>query len=278
MTIASGIMACRRGHFLAGLLIATCPFLAFYDFRLLSESLYIDLVLWAWLARMPVASGVLLGFAILTRDTLLLLPAAALLALRTRNSAITAAVAYACVLPWVATSGPTGQSRAGLNLWVGTWERNGDWYANGLSRPDFPPYAFRSPEEERLIRSTWPNVPLSAAVDRIKGNPAGSAEAWAARYWRLWIGTRSDQIAFRVHGIGWTLAKSALWGLNLLTLLFGLWGLRAAKWAIPVLYVAAIYLPFHNVETRYSLLAVPFLLYLGARRLAVRHQLISPAA
>lgn len=270
MTIGSGVAIGRR-NFLAGLLIAGCPFLALFDFRLLSESLYINLLIWAWLAPLPIASGVLLGLAILTRDTLLLLPLLAVAILRTRYAAVTALVAYACVLPWYVTG--SSQSRFGLNLWAGTWERNGDWYLRDLyNAPEFPPYAFRSPGEERLIRSTWPNddVLKRVAFDRIKSDTVGTAKVWASRYWRLWVGTRSDNIAFRAErfSLTWKALKSAFWGLNLLTLLFGLWGLlKPDKFAIPVLYAALVYIPFHNTETRYSLFAIPFLLWLGCRRL-----------
>jgi uncharacterized membrane protein len=34
--------------------------------------------------------------------------------------------------------------------------------------------------------------------------------------------------------------------------------------AIPVAYTALVYIPFHNVETRYSLMALPFLYLFSA--------------
>jgi hypothetical protein len=268
MTIASGLLAFSRGHFCAGLLIASCPFLALMDFRLLSESLYINLLFYAWFARGRILPGVLLGLAILTRDTLLLLPIFALLILRTKAAMRMTVIAYVISLPWFITH---DSGRMGLNLWAGTWARNGDWYLHGLKNPEFPSYAFQSPSEENLIRSTWPDdrVLMRVAILRIRDDPLAVAETWATRYWRLWLGTRSDQIAFRLppQSLGWTVEKSAFWLINLLTLMFGLWGMRKPdRSAIPILYVALIYIPFHNVETRYSLMAFPFLLWLGSRR------------
>lgn len=275
LTIGSGVAATLRGRFLCGLLIASCPFLALFDFRLLSESLYINLAFLAWLAPIPIVSGLLLGAAILTRNTLLLLPLFALVALRTRQSAIVAVVAYLVVAPWLFLAGSAGGGM-GLNLWIGTWERNGDWYLNGLEHPDFPPYAFASAAEERTVRSHWLDDPTlrRVAVDRIEHHPMAVAMTWVERYPRLWIGTRSDIIPFRLArgSLAWTLIKAAFFSLNAALLAFGLWGaLKPDRFLVPVIYVALFYVPFHNVETRYSLIALPFLMCLGARRLAGLH-------
>ena len=68
--------------------------------------------------------------------------------------------------------------------------------------------------------------------------------------------------------------KSALWGLNALLLLLAAIGLalnrRRERWlfAVPIPYLAGIYLPFHSVETRYSVAAVPFLLLFAIDGLA----------
>jgi hypothetical protein len=261
LTIFSGVAAYLVFRNLSGLLIATCPFLALFDFRLLSESLYINLLWLGWLLlcrKKGVGSGVLIGLSILTRDTLLLLPLFALI-LRSRKAAYMAAVAYLIALPWFLIVPSHG--RMGLNLWVGTWERNGDWYLSGVNKPRFPAYAFRSPAEERAVRMNWnaDEALKNIAVQRIKADPIGTVATWALRYPRLWIGTRSDNIAFRFRGPLWVAFKVAFWGLNLLIIGLGLWGLPRTL-APPVLYAALIYIPFHNVETRYSLFAFPFLL------------------
>jgi hypothetical protein len=275
MTIASGLAAYLfLRSFWAGLIIAACPFFALFDFRLLSESLYVNLLWWGWIAlyrERSIGAGLLVGLSILTRDTLLLLPLFAFVMLRTRRSAIMAAVAYLTILPWIAYNGSISQGRMGLNLWIGTWERNGDWYLDGLSNPDFPPYAFTSPAEERAVKAAWGHDDATLkhlAIRRIIEHPGATAKAWAIRYPRLWLGTRADQIAFRLErwSLAWIVAKSTFFGLNLLLLglgVFGLWK-RRGPFAIPVFYIALIYVPFHNCETRYSLPALPFLCFFTA--------------
>jgi hypothetical protein len=265
LTIFSGVAAYKvlggKTGFWTGLLIAACPFFAFYDFRLLSESLYVNLIWWAWLAlhrKHSLSAGFLMGLAILTRDTLFLLPLFALLLMRSRVAIKMCLAAYLLALPWAFYA----EGRVGLNLWIGTWERTPAWFQNGLDKPQFP--IALTPQEKAAY---WKDDPalLRAAIVRMKTHPFQTAENWVARYPRLWIGTRSDQIAWRFGGPAWVALKVALFGLNLLLLLLGFWGLRASKeFAIPVVYTALIYIPFHNTETRYSLAALTFLIYAGA--------------
>jgi hypothetical protein len=221
--------------------------------------------------------GILLGLTILTRDMMLFLPAfavifALLFRLRHRDLAIAAATAYIVVLPWVLTTGSLSEGRLGMNLWVGTWERNGDWLLpGGVANPHFPSYAFRTLAEEKAVRSAWASKDdkalLRIALDQIQDDPAGTAMNWAIRYPRLWIGTRSDQVQFRLerHSPLWIAIKSALYGLNLILLAAGLAGAWAARrtklilFLIPPLYIGLVYVPFHNVEPRYSLAPIPFL-------------------
>jgi hypothetical protein len=278
LTIGSGLAAFatfkgRIGYW-TGLLIAGCPFFALFDFRLLAESLYINLAWLSWLLlyrNKALGSGLLLGLSILARDTLFLLPLFGLLFIHTKRMAWVALIAYVLALPWTFY----GQGRMGLNLWIGTWERTPAWYARGLEHPDFPPYAFHTPAEEQLVRSHWLDdaVLKKAAIERMKEDPAGTLKAWAIRYPRLWIGTRSDQIPFRWTGAFRTITKLGFFGLNLLLLGFGLWGAWKPEriFLAPVLYTALIYIPFHSAETRYSLVALPFLIFLGVHRLHHRH-------
>lgn len=281
LTIFSGVATYlvfrNRGGFVAGLCIAACPFLAIFDLRLLSESLYGNLVWLAWLAlyrKMHVTAGLLLGLSILCRDTLLLLPLFAALFgffLHQRRTWVMALVAYLLVAPWIAVTGHLSEGRLGQNLWAGTWERNADWYSAGLQHPQFPAYAFRSPQEERFVRSHWNDDKglQRMAIDHMKSDPLGTVRAWVVRYPRLWIGTRSDEISFRfAKGTAiWYILKLLFVALDLSIIAFGLWGFRFNLFAVPVLYAAAIYIPFHGSETRYTLFALPFLILFGSLRL-----------
>ena len=88
---------------------------------------------------------------------------------------------------------------------------------------------------------------------------------WLVRYWRLWLGTRMDLIGFRlsVSTWQWIACKAAFWTLNLAVTSLGLLALvkrRAWTMAVPVLYTALFYIPFHDIETRFTLPVLPFLL------------------
>jgi uncharacterized membrane protein len=141
----------------------------------------------------------------------------------------------------------------------------------GLDHARFPPEAFRNEQEKRELLAAWKRQddrPFQrVAIDRITKAPAATVGTWAKRYYRLWLGTRTDQVRLRPApgSAAWTVLKLAFYTLNAVTLLLGFAGLLMALWtkwsffAIPVLYTAAVYIPFHNVETRYSLMALPFL-------------------
>jgi hypothetical protein len=185
------------------------------------------------------------------------------LALKDRRYLIPSALATALILV-----APHGSGRFGLNLWIGTWERNGDWYLAGLSEPDFPSYAFQLPSERETVERAWLKEDATftrLALSRMETHPLSTAKAWIERYPRLWIGTRTDALPMRLprHSFAWWMAKSAFLMLNMLTLALGFWGLSKERglFAIPVLYIALIYVPFHNCEARYSLPALPFLYY-----------------
>lgn len=243
---------------------------------------------WLFLAtdkRRPLIAGLLIGVAALLRETALILP---LLAIPiavwfdrriAKQLLITFVAAYMFTVPWQIRNAslPGGtyalsDGRLGFNLWIGTWERNGDWYLAGLDAANYPENAFRSSEERtRLMAAYWAgnDRPFrDVALDRWQTDPRGTAAAWVTRYPRLWMGTRTDQIEFRAArgSTFWTALKSGLWVLNSLMLFAGFVGFLLAAsrrssqlvFALPIASLAALYLPFHNVETRYSLPALPF--------------------
>lgn len=261
-----------------GLLIATSPFLALFDFLIRSETLYVELL---WLGFLLLYlkrfwwSALLIGLAILARDTLILLPLA-LIPLTFRDRRYLVPILAASLIGATPTLLTATPGRFGLNLWIGTWERNGDWYRNALARPQFPPYAFRLPNERNAVESAWntDDVALARlAVRRIKAHPFQTLATWAVRYPRMWIGTRTDAAPMRLprHSPAWWTVKLGFLALNLVTLGFGFYGMarRPELLAIPIVYIALVYLPFHNCETRYSLAALPFL-YFAALKPIVR--------
>jgi len=258
----------RRHGLLAAILIVTSPFLALYDVTILSESFCASMVWLAWLLlqRQPLVSAGLLAWAVLSRETLALLPLCAFPFVARRYWPAFAAAAL------FATPVLMESPRGGLTLWVGTWERNPSWFdRTGLAHPQFPTYAFTSEQERAAVMRTWPNVPTSIALQRIASRPLATARTWLIRYPQLWLGTRSEGFFFRAERGSplWLTIKIGLYGLNLGMLALGLWGLwRNPRFAVPVLYVALIQIPFH-AEARYTHLAIPFLLYGVAGQLSL---------
>lgn len=204
----------------------------------------------------------------------------------TKAVAVATLAASALLLPWAARNAslPGGRwslsdGRSGMALWVGTWERNGDWARRGIPSPDFPPYAFRDAAEERVATAAWlrrdDRLLRDLALDRLRDQPVDVIRTWAMRYPQLWLGTRFELMDLRAPAgsIGWTLIKGGLYAINAFGLLLAIIGMALAVrarsagialLAIPPLYIAAIILPFHNIETRYSMPAVPFLYVFAA--------------
>ena len=166
----------------------------------------------------------------------------------------------------------------GINLWVGTWERDPHWIDSGFDHADWPPDAFRSKgEEQRLklaLRDRQDRTFLNVAIDRMVTDPLSVVSSWVVRYPYLWLGTRTEQIQLRPERgtIVWTTEKAAFYLLNIATLIAGFAGMVMAirndrRWiiaAMPIAYIAILYIPFHNTEPRYSLPAIPFLLAFAA--------------
>ena len=249
----------------------------------------------------------LLGLAILTRDTLLLLPLfvigfGLIDRSKLKHSLIVALVACLVVLPWPARNAllPDGQftlseGRFGLNLWIGTWERNGDWARRGVKKADFPNYAFQNDRAEiaEALQTDNDEVFKRAAFKRIANDPWFVVSSWVARYPGLWLGSRVDWVRLRIDwdSLLWGILNAGLKCLNALTLLAGLAGMvlairrrsELAYLSIPVIYTALIHIPFHNAEPRYSLPALAFLYVFAAyllnnflRHSAIRSERTSP--
>lgn len=284
MTVAVGWLVATRINLVAALLYVTSPFLILFEWRLLTESVAINLMVVAFvLAALPrrridpFVAGAAMAAAILVRDTLLFLP---LLFLLQRRAWPAIATCYLLLAPiQISRASPfLSEGRMGLNLWIGTWEREPSWIDNGFAAARYPPDAFRSPAEESIVRramATHDDATLRRiAIERLRADPSRIAN-WFARQRFMWLGTRSEQNKLRPErgSLPWTATKSALWLLNTLTLLAGLAAIVATRrfiLLVPLAYLAAVYLPFHSTEPRYSLFALPFLyaaigLYLTSR-------------
>ncbi len=289
LTTAFALITLRlTGSLTKAMLIAACPFFVAFDYSVLAECLLIFLLGTGWLlldAKRPLLAGLCIGCAILTRDTVLLLPLFALpigwFMGRGRQFGLMAAAAYAVVLPWCLHNKvefghfAVSEGRMGYNLWVGTWERDGTWSLAGYDpkSANYPANAFRSPAERADVQRSWDthddSIVKRVAMARMREEPGQTLMTWALRYPRLWLGTRMDLLPLRAErgSLLYAALKSMFWGLNFIMLALGLAAMVARRnWvlAIPVAYTALMYVPFHNIETRFTLPVVPFLLFAAA--------------
>lgn len=236
--------------------------------------------------RAAAACGLLLGLAALAKDVYLplvvLLPALTVLLERrrlgfeVRHAVLAVLVATAVIAPWTARNvligKPTVVSKGlmGENLFIGTWEVDGRWASAG-SHHDFPPEAFESPAEEERVRALVADpvgndaALRDIAVARIRARPLQVVGVWLRRMPHLWIGSRTEAFSFRPAALergraGWWALKIIAWSANLAVLAGGLLGaaltIRRREvlrlLVVPVGWTAAVYLPFHSTENRYS--------------------------
>ena len=295
------------------------PFGGIYASRLLSEtfassaiSIAVGTLLMAKPGRSAVLAGCALGVAALTRDVylplLVLLPlAAAALSRGTENPfrwghvLLSIALSAAVVAPWTLRNALAGKPAVvskglmGVNLWIGTWERNPKWMHG---EHDYPAEAYDSPQQARQVAELRRDPAdgdatfRKMAIERMKSQPGRTLAVWLLRAPYLWIGSRAELFEFRPDFLArgrpaWTLVKSAAWGLNLLVLAFSILGAAFVVKArhplslllVPVLFTALVYLPFHSTENRYSepvFALVVVLAILGAS--AARHWVRSLAS
>lgn len=272
LTIAVGWLVAVRFNSAAALLYVTSPFLILFEWRLLTESLAINLMVVSFLLAAfprsrfdPWVAGIVMAIAILVRDTLLFLP---LLFLLDRRAWPAIAACYVILAPvQISRASPfLSEGRMGLNLWIGTWETEPSWIDRGFAHATYPADAFRSPAERNTVLeaiATRDDPTLRRiAIDRLRERPSAIAN-WFARQRYMWLGTRTElhQLRPARHTLPWKATKAAFWLLNLVTLIAGITALAITRrWVLiaPIAYIAAIYLPFHSTEPRYSLFALPF--------------------
>ena len=282
--------------------IATIPALALLNQRALAETLVSALLFFTFISLYsPVLSiwrcavgGVLLGLTALTREIYLLVPLVILGSwlftyaetklksdrLLFLKQIISFALGFVLVLsPWYARNVMLGHGAViskgtlGINLWVGTWERNPDWTTKGtFIYNNVPDYAFSKNLKRESLKnyladdSYMKNVAFANLAQR----PFYVIHNYISRYRFMWLGTRSELNSLTKFGknIFFPL-KASLWILNIVFLIFSIAGLFMTKnlfgsvKRIPfygiILYSSFIYIPFHNTETRYSAPLIPLL-------------------
>jgi hypothetical protein len=287
--LGTAIFTRYRLGFWQGLTIAGCPFFPFFEWTLLSEIWTLTLLWVGWLlpfyprrrfdlcfGRFDLCFGAAVtGLAVLSRDTLLLLPLAAFACLHWKRAAQFVAIAYLPIALWL-IQGPSTEGRFGYAVWIGTWERDPKWMVGSF---EWPPYAFETPQQKPILKRALSagndQAFIEAAAKRYRDDPLFAFGSWIHRYRYLWIGTRTEltNLTLERGSVAWLAFKALMFGLNGLMLGLGLAGafMRPDRRLIlPIAYVALIYLPLHNTEMRYSLLALSFLLALGIKLISAR--------
>jgi len=281
--------------FMSALLIAISPFDVLMNGRVLSENLVTPLLVLGTLCFVNsnhskvrfFVSGCLLGGVALSRDIYLLFPVFLLVAgfcvkISWRHLAIFLFGFALLVAPWVyrnsqMPSGGLFLSKGILwtNIWVGVWERNADW----TRMPN--PYVLPAEAFVTVDAAVSPAIVIDAfnngdeeffrkvTINYVLSHPLKVIYTWAMRYPLLWFGTRSDlNTSYLIGGrLPWYFMKVVFYLINALLVVFAALGMFVAMrtrklpllLCLPVIYNALIYIPFHNVETRYSLPVMPIL-------------------
>jgi len=282
--------------FWSALLIGISPFDVLMNGRVLSENLVTPLLVLSLFyfinsdnsKKNYFISGVLMGGVVLSRDIYLLYPAFLLvmgyfMKISYRHLAIFFLGFSLLVLPWTyrnsqLPSGGLFLSKGILwtNLWVGSWERNSDWtrVANPYILPPEALQTFDNGKSPAIIIDAFNKEDneffKKVVITYVLQNPLKVVEAWVVRYPILWLGTRSGLNTSYLprNSVPWYLLKAIFYLINGLIVIFAIFGffntLRTKKLpfllCIPVIYNALIYIPFHNVEARYTLPVMPILI------------------
>jgi hypothetical protein len=292
------------------LLLCLVPFDAVYNGKVISETLLSCFVLLSSVLILffhkrafygYILPAILLGFLTLTKDIFLFLPfliAVFMLFKKSQlNYIILFILSYCCVIsPWVVRNAtlPT-DSFIGIsqgifwpNLWVGQWLQDDVGLSSALKQGFIQKDQMQMFEEKWKYKIQNQDFWREQALSNFKNMPIKILSNWTYRIPKMWVGTRTDlmKMRFDTGSSYWYLSKLSFFVMNIIisilffTLLFvGI--LRRDRAAflslIFIIYLIGIYMPFYNIETRYSqpILGI-MLFYLGFSRIIIK-DLISNA-
>jgi len=162
------------------------------------------------------------------------------------------------------------------NIWSGSWieDHNDVIGKNNIPKKALDTLHVTISEGEFLEiwanRANNENFFKDASVHYILNNPIKTVSTWVSRYHLLWIGTRSDLFVTSAerYSLEWYFIKYFLYILNVVVLFFSVVGIFLAikdrskliLLVIPIIYSALIYIPFYNIETRYTQPIYPIIL------------------
>ena len=263
------------------MIFVTSPFEIFYDFSVMSESIFrnISIILMLYVyhrfskldLKAAIIIGLLLGTLTLVREIYALffiVLFGAIIFFQGRKAvgfALAASVVFGLTLaPWVLrnAAAPNGgyfvsRSIFGAALWTGTWMKDstlpGDWLTRGGlpgADADFPDYAFRSDPEKKealeAIEAGKDNKLRDIAVARILANPVKIITTWAERAPYMWFRSRIQRhmLFMRDNAPQWMAFSAAMFISNLFVVVFGVIGLvisLCSKMSIRIFSVPILY-------------------------------------
>jgi len=275
------------------LLLCLSPFDAVYNGRALAENLLTPLVLLSIVLLLffhkkkfygYVLPGIILGLLTLTKDSYLLLPLfiAAFMVFKKTNIKYIALflIAYSCAIaPWVVRNATLpsdnfiGISKGILwpNLWVGTWMRDDLLLSSALSSGFIEQDQFELFVEKHENKGSEQDFFREHTINNLVNKPLQVLDNWLYRIPKMWIGTRTDlfQMRFEKRSLYWYASKIFFFGTNfvmislfLAVLVIGIIRKDRAAYlsSIFIIYILLIYMPFYNIETRYSQPAISVML------------------
>ena len=267
------------------LILCISPFDAVYNGRVLSENLLaplvlISIVLLIFLNKNKffgyILPGILLGLLTLVKDIFLLLPFfIAIYMLFTKTSirfVVIFLIAYStAVSPWyIRNASLPSDSFIGIskgifwtNLWAGTWLRDDLSYTSAAARGFIENDQVKLFELKRKNMSIEQDFFREQALNNLINKPFQVLGNWFYRVPKMWIGTRTDlfKMRFDTGSLSWYLSKSLFFGVNLIVILLFIAVVTlgiikkdrvAYLCLVFILYLLLIYMPFYNIETRYS--------------------------
>ena len=286
----------KKIAFLSVLLIAASPSDALYNGRILSENIVTPLLVMSSIffifpknKTRYFLSGILIGATILVRDVYILLPL--LFIIVGLLNGVTSKALFPYVLgfllvvsPWIVRNINLDENSGAFvskgimwsNIWSGSWIED---HNDVIGKNNIPKKALDTLHvaiSEGEFYEIWANRANNenffkdASVHYILNNPIKTVSTWVSRYHLLWIGTRSDLFVTSAerYSLEWYFIKYFLYILNVVVLFFSVVGIFLAikdrskliLLVIPIIYSALIYIPFYNIETRYTQPIYPIIL------------------
>ena len=274
-----------RAAVLFFLILCLLPFDAVYNGRVLSENLLTPLVLISTVLLLfqykskffgYILPGILLGLVTLVKDIFLLLPFLIAIYMIFNKANLKYVVIFllaysSTVSPWIIRNASLpsdnfiGISKGifWTNLWVGTWLQGDLAYSSAAQRGFIEKNEIELFVEKRQNMSTEQDFFRDQALNNLIHKPFQVIGNWAYRVPKMWIGTRTDlfQMRFETRSLYWYVSKLFYFGANLVIILLflalvtvGIMKREKAAYLSLVftLYLLFIYMPFYNIETRYS--------------------------